>query len=96
MAKQAASVLMVGSVPAETAEDVFKLLGPGLGDRLVAMSDGEPGWRNKWVVFNAPHVFQPNPDLELTNRPSPNRDKSVFGHLEDWVPTSWTRCGASA
>ncbi len=23
------------------------------------------------------------------NKPKPNRDKSVYKHLEDWVPTSW-------
>jgi hypothetical protein len=84
-----ASVLMVGSVPAESAEEVFRLLGPGLGDWLIGMSDGEPGFRNKWIVFNAPHVFEPNPGLEAVNKPKPNRDKSVYKHLEDWVPTSW-------
>jgi hypothetical protein len=84
-----ASVLMVGSVPAETAEQVFRLLGAGLGSRLIGMSDGEPGFRNKWIVFNAPHVFEPNPALEAVNKPKPNRDKSVYQHLEDWVPTSW-------
>lgn len=89
MSDKRASVLMVGSVPAETAEDVFRLLGPGLGERLIGMSDGEPGFRNKWIVFNAPHVFEPNPGLEAVNKPKPNRDKSVYKHLEDWVPTSW-------
>jgi hypothetical protein len=84
-----ASVLMVGSVPAETAEEVFGLLGPELGRSLIGLSDGEPGFRNKWIVFNAPFVFEPNPGLEAVNKPKPNRDKSVYRHLEDWVPTSW-------
>ena len=88
MSDKRASVLMVGSVPAETAEDVFHLLGPALGEQLIGMSDGEPGFRNKWIVFNAPHVFEPNPGLEAVNKPKPNRDKSVYKHLEDWVPTS--------
>jgi hypothetical protein len=84
-----ASVLMVGSVPAQTAEQVFNLLGPNLGDALIGLSDGEPGYRNKWIVFNAPFVFEPNPGLEAVNKPKPNRDKSVFKDVEDWVPTSW-------
>jgi hypothetical protein len=84
-----ASMLMVGSVPAQTAEEVFRLLGPDIGEWLIGLSDGEPGYRNKWIVFNAPHVFEPNPALEAVNKPKPNRDKSVFGDLEDWVPTSW-------
>jgi hypothetical protein len=83
------AVMLVGSVPAETAEEVFRMVAPGLGDRMLAISDGEPGFRNKWVVFNAPHVFEPNPGLEAVNKPKPNRDKSVYKHLEDWVPTSW-------
>src|SRR5438132_2224817 len=95
MSDKRASVLMVGSVPAETAEDVFHLLGPALGEQLIGMSDGEPGFRNKWIVFNAPHVFEPNPGLEAVNKPKPNRDKSVYKHLEDWVPTSWEEMWAS-
>jgi hypothetical protein len=85
------SVLMVGSVPADTAEDVFRLLGPKLGDLLIGISDGEPGYRNKWIVFNAPQVFEPNPALEAVNKPKPRPENSVFKAkgLEDWVPTSW-------
>ncbi len=82
-------VLMVGSVPAATAEEVFRLLAPDLGALLIGISDGEPGFRNKWAVFNAPHVFEPNPALEAVNKPKPNRDRSVYKELEDWVPTSW-------
>lgn len=89
MAGSNGSVLMVGSVPAETAEEVFRILGPGIGEQLIGMSDGEPGFRNKWIVFNAPHVFEPNPGLEAVNKPKPDRDKSVYKNLEDWVPTSW-------
>ena len=89
MSANAASVLMVGSVPAQTAEEVWRTLGPSLGDLLIGMSDGEPGYRNKWIVFNAPHVFEPNPHLQAINKPKPNRDKSVYKELEDWVPTSW-------
>lgn len=89
MSVNAASVLMVGSVPAQTAEEVFQTLGPSLGNLLIGVSDGEPGYRNKWIVFNAPHVFEPNPGLEAINKPKPNRDKSVYQELEDWVPTSW-------
>jgi len=89
MPEKPASLLMVGSVPAATAEDVFRMVGPVLGDLLIAIPDGEPGYRNKWIVFNAPHVFEPNPGLEAVNKPKPNRDKSVYKELEDWVPTSW-------
>lgn len=84
------TMLMVGSVPSKTAEATFKLLGPAIGDRLAGISHGEPGYRNMWVVFNAPHVFEPNPDIIITNKPKPDRDKSVFKEdIPDWLPTSW-------
>ena len=82
-------LLMVGSVPCETAEEVFRLVGGGLGDLLIGLSDGEPGYRNKWVVFNAPHVFEPTAGVEVVNRPAARPEKSVFKDVPDWVPTSW-------
>jgi hypothetical protein len=84
-------LMMVGSVPLETAEEVFDLLGPSIGDKLVGVPDGEPGWRNMWVVFNGPHVYEPHPDIEVTNKPKPRPKGSVFEGKEipDWLPTSW-------
>jgi hypothetical protein len=84
-------VMMVGSVPRETAEEVFELLGPSLGDLLVGLSDGEPGWRNMWIVFNGPHVYEPHPDIEVTNKPKRRPEDSVLKDrkVPDWVPTSW-------
>lgn len=87
---QGKSILMVGSVPCQTAEETFRLLAPVIGDRLAGLSHGEPGYRNMWVVFNAPHVYEPNPDIIITNKPKPDRDKSVFkADIPDWLPTSW-------
>jgi len=83
------SVAMVGSVPCETAEEVLGLVGPELGEILVGLPDGEPGYRNKWIVFNGPHVYEPHPDIEVTNKPKPRPEMSVFKDLPDWVPTSW-------
>lgn len=82
-------LLMVGSVPSETAEDVFRLLAPAIGDQLAGITHGEPGYRNMWVVFNAPHVFEPHPDIIIVNKPKPDRDKTVFKDTPDWLPTSW-------
>jgi hypothetical protein len=80
---------MVGSVPCETVDEVLDLVGPGVGDLLVGLSDGEPGYRNKWIVFNGPHVYEPHPDIIVVNKPKPRPDQSVFKDLPDWVPTSW-------
>jgi hypothetical protein len=82
-------LMMVGSVPGETAEQVFRMIGPELGKLLAGVGDGEPGYRNKWVVFCAPQVFEPTPGIEPVNKPKPRPEKSVFKDLPDWVPTSW-------
>ncbi len=82
-------LLLVGSVPGDTAEQVFRLVGPAIGHLMVGLSDGEPGYRAKWIVFNAPQVFEPNPDLEVVNRPRARPEHSVFKDVPDWVPTTW-------
>ena len=84
-------VMMVGSVPCRTAEDVFTLVGSSLGDMLVGLTDGEPGVRNIWVVFNIPDVYVPHPDLEVTNKPAYRPERSVLTDrkIPDWLPTSW-------
>lgn len=82
-------LMMVGSVPTETAEETFRLLGPRIGDLLVGIPDGEPGFRNMWMVFNGPHVYEPHPDIEVVNKPAPRGESSVFKDLPEWLPTSW-------
>lgn len=82
-------LLMVGSVPCKTADQVFQLVAPAIGDLLAGISHGEPGYRNMWIVFNAPYVYEPNPGIEITNKPKPDPEKSVFSETPDWLPTSW-------
>jgi hypothetical protein len=82
-------IAMVGSVPFDSVDEVLGIVGPGLGDLLAGLPDGEPGYRNKWIVFNGPHVYEPHPDIEVTNKPRPRPELSVFKDLPDWVPTSW-------
>ncbi|MGH8246973.1 MAG: hypothetical protein ACREUU_11155, partial [Gammaproteobacteria bacterium] len=82
-------LLLVGSVPGETAEEVFRQVAPAIGDLLAGISDGEPGYRAKWIVFNAPQVFEPNPDVVVINKPLARPENSVFKDVPDWVPTSW-------
>lgn len=89
MALKDKPILVVGSVPGQNAEEVFRLVAPEIGDMAVGITDGEPGYRAMWVVFNAPDVYEPHPDLEVLNKPNPDRDKTVFKDVPDWLPTSW-------
>ncbi len=68
-------LLLVGSIPLTTAEDVIRMFGPPLGRYLHAMPDGEIGDRRWWVVRLSFQVFNTHPDLEILSRPA--RDNGV-------------------
>ena len=65
-------LLLVGSVPLESAEDVFRTFGGPLGPYLGAIPDGEVGERRWWVIRLAYQVFNGHPDLEVLRRPAPD------------------------
>ena len=65
-------LLLVGSVPLETAEEVFRGFGGPLGPYLSAMPDGEVGERRYWVIRMQFQVFNGHPDLETVKRPAPD------------------------
>ena len=58
--------LLVGSVPLESSDEVFRRAASILGDHLERMPDGETGDRINWIGWQSA-VFQQHPDLE----PSP-------------------------
>lgn len=74
-------LLLVGSVPLETAEEVFRALGPTLGKWLAYLPDGEVGLRQYWVDGFAYRVLNGHPDLETIKRPAPDE-----GGIERWKP----------
>jgi len=74
-------LLLVGSIPLDTAEDVMRTFGGRLGPHLPAMPDGEVGERRSWVNRFCYLVFNGHPDLELLARPP-----SIAG-VEQLLPT---------
>jgi hypothetical protein len=74
-------LLLVGSVPLDTAEGVFQAFGPSLGRWLAYLPDGEVGDRRYWVDGLAHRVLNGHPDLETTRRPAPGEDG-----VENWHP----------
>jgi SAM-dependent methyltransferase len=87
-------VHLVGSVPLRDAEDVFRTLGAGLGDRLRRLPDGETGPRADWIVWQyavlssrpqfevappAPGFYRALPRLRL--RPGEDSGELRFGEL---------------
>jgi hypothetical protein len=68
-------LLMVGSMPLDTAEEVLTAFGKPLGKYLKTIPDGEIGSRRWWVSRVHFEVFALHPDLEITQRP--RRDNGV-------------------
>ena len=61
-----ADLLLVGSMPFATVEEMFETCGPALGRHVAAMPDGEVGDRWDWIGYLRRHVFSKHPDLVVT------------------------------
>jgi hypothetical protein len=64
-------LLLVGSVPLKTVEDVMRTFGGAFGPYLPALPDGEVGERKSWVLRLSYQVFNGHIDLETIKRPRP-------------------------
>lgn len=65
-------LLLVGSVPLDTAEDVMRMFGAPLGRHLATLPDGEVGDRRYWVLKHSMYLFNGHPELVVTQRPAPD------------------------
>lgn len=63
-------LLLVGSIPYDTVQDVFRTFGAQLGKFVMAMPDGEVGPRSHWISRVHYHVLALHPDLEVVQRPA--------------------------
>lgn len=63
-------LMLVGSVPFETAEEVFASFGGTLGNRLAAVPDGEVGPRRHWISKVHYQVMAGHPEFEILRRPA--------------------------
>jgi hypothetical protein len=62
-------LLLVGSVPLKSVEDVMRQFGGTLGRYLPAIPDGEVGERRSWVLRLSYQVFNGHIDLDTIKRP---------------------------
>jgi hypothetical protein len=76
------NLLLVGSVPLDTVEEVMRTFGGALAKHLPAVPDGEVGERRSWVNRLSYQIFSGHKDLETIRRP-----KSVDG-VEQLLPRS--------
>ena len=68
-------VLLVGSVPLQSADEVFQLMASELGERLERMPDGETGPRSDWIVWQYP-VLSSRPEFEVCP-PGPDSHRAL-------------------
>ncbi len=86
------TVHLVGSVPLETVEDVFRTCAAGLGPLAASYPDGEVGQRKYWTFYLPMRTYSVHPDLEAVNTPpggqvrQPERDASQ----KEWNESWWT------
>ncbi|MGH7964812.1 MAG: hypothetical protein ACRERD_23860 [Candidatus Binatia bacterium] len=80
MSRMTGAVLLVGSVPGETAAEAMRTCAEGVGDSLSCLPDGETGYRRAFIGFLAAMVYHGNPALETVSRPKPIDGK------ENWAP----------
>ncbi len=77
-------VLLVGSVPRESAREVFETCASELGQHLQSLPDGEVGPRKTWIQCQALLVFHQHPAIETIRRP-PTLDGLAVSYLDNWV-----------
>jgi hypothetical protein len=64
-------ILLVGSIPLDTPEEVFETFGGPLGHHLKSMPDGEVGPRRHWISRIHYQVLAGHPQLEVVRHPAP-------------------------
>lgn len=68
--QQPRGVHLNGSIPLANVDEVFRVTGAILGERLHRIPDGETGVRTNWIGWQS-EVFARNPSFEMTP-PDPN------------------------
>jgi hypothetical protein len=94
-------LLLIGSVPYDTAAEVMRNFGGPLGKYLPAVPDGEIGERRWWVQRLSYQVFNGHPELVTLRRPAPEkgverllpRDRSEFWQFQVKDGTAAVRFG---
>ena len=85
-------VLLVGSVPLRSAEEVFQVMAAELGDRLRQVPDGETGPRSDWIVWQYP-VLSSRPEFEVC--PPGSNEHRAFRGCAFATASRWTRCAST-
>ena len=92
MSRISGVTMIVGSVPLDGPEEVFRACADALSPYLYAYPDGETGSRKYWTFSLASLIYSHHPDLEPVNAPEagdvtqPGRDATQ----QEWNNSWWT------
>jgi hypothetical protein len=64
-ARVTSDLLLVGSLPADSAESAFRAASELFGNMVFALPDGETGARAAWVGYERERLVRPHPDVEI-------------------------------
>ncbi len=72
-------VLLVGSVPLASVQEVFHTCGTLIGDRVPCLPDGEVGDRAYWILYVAYRTYHGHPDIRTVQKPATGWKPSGMG-----------------
>lgn len=78
-------LLMVGSVPFDTAEEVFRACGRHVGDYISSVPDGEFGPRTSWIGYLARDVYDGHPEIDTLSKLDESKPTSLKDQSNKWV-----------
>ena len=76
--------MLIGGIPGDSAEEVFRTVAPILGDLAIGCTDGEFGVRRFWIMYVALNTWERHPDIKVV-RPV---QKTMEGFPE-WLPADY-------
>jgi catechol 2,3-dioxygenase-like lactoylglutathione lyase family enzyme len=82
-------LLLVGSIPLDTPQEVFQAFGAPLGRYLFAMPDGEVGPRRHWISRVHYQVLAAHPELEVVQHPAPDDNGVERQHPRNAADAWW-------
>ena len=83
----AKNLLLIGSIPYETVEEVYRVFGAALDRHLAAIPDGEVGPRKHWISKVHYQVIAAHPDFDVIRHPA--HEKGVERVNPRGVSDSW-------
>jgi hypothetical protein len=82
-------LLLVGSIPLDTPQEVFETFGAPLGEYLFSMPDGEVGPRRHWISRVHYQVLAAHPEVEIVQRPAPDENGIERQYPRDAADAWW-------